>query len=298
MKMKNKLILILTIVLAFSLTACDTAKEIVEEVVDDATYSVDGKIDQSAVLCDNEDVKITFHKAYYEKADNGVMLFMEIDNHLDQSIGMNFNEVYVNGLGFVPWQVDEVVGANKKKDIKYKLVSSDNLKAAKITTLSNLVLGGYYYFNDEESHSIEAVRVVNSKNPDLVFDRNFSGKEITINYLGGELKIVVGVDQMILNEEGQPEFHIYSENDGNVGLITDYTVVFNGDKDYAIEHCGPYLYDEDNFLESVYFEEADIDSYKGITLKDIIIKDYDENELFKLDELSISKDDLEPISYQ
>ncbi len=296
--MKNKLILILTIVLAFSLTACDTAKEIVEEVVDDATYSVDGKIDQSAVLCDNEDVKITFHKAYYEKADNGVMLFMEIDNHLDQSIGMNFNEVYVNGLGFVPWQVDEVVGANKKKDIKYKLVSSDNLKAAKITTLSNLVLGGYYYFNDEESHSIEAVRVVNSKNPDLVFDRNFSGKEITINYLGGELKIVVGVDQMILNEEGQPEFHIYSENDGNVGLITDYTVVFNGDKDYAIEHCGPYLYDEDNFLESVYFEEADIDSYKGITLKDIIIKDYDENELFKLDELSISKDDLEPISYQ
>ncbi len=295
--MQKKLLLVLVIVLLFALTACDTAKEIVEEVVDDATYSVEGEIDQSKVLCDNDDVKITFNKAYYEKSENGVMLFMEIENRLDEPVSMNFNEVYVNGLGFMSWQIDEVVGAQQKKDIKFKLVSSDNLKAAKITTLSNLVLGGFYYSNNNDSHPIEAVRLENSKNPDLICEPNLSGKEITINYLGGKLKIVVGVDQMILNEEGIPEFHIYSENQGDIGILTDYTVVFNGDKDVDIEHCGPYLYDEDYFLESVFFEEADFDSYKGVTLKDIIIQDDDENELFRLDEIYIEKDDLEPISY-
>ncbi len=166
--MKNRVMIILAIVLVFTMTACDTAKEIVDEVVDDATYSVDGKIDQSTVLCDNDDVKITLNKAYYEKSEKGIMLFMEIDNHLDEAISMNFNEVYVNELGFMSWQVDEVIHANTKKNIKFKLVSSDNLKAAKITTLSNLILGGYYYSDDNGTHSFEAVRVTNSKNPDLI----------------------------------------------------------------------------------------------------------------------------------
>ncbi len=295
--MKNKLLLILAIVLALSLTACDTAKEIMEEVVDDATYSVGGKIDESKVLCDTENVKITFNKAYYEKSDTGVFLFLEVDNKSDEPIQVGFNEVYVNGLGFRAWQVDEVIGSNKKKDIKYKLVSSDNLKAAKIETLSNIVLSGYYYTNEDDVHYFDAVRLENSEKPDLVYEANFSGKEITINYIGGKLKIVVGVDQMVLNEEGIPEFHIYSENEGNASIITDYTVVFNGTQDVEVEHCGPYMYDKDYFLEGVFFEGADIEGYKGVTIKDIVIEDFDENELFTLDEIVIPLDDLEPVSY-
>ncbi len=295
--MKNKLLLVLAVVLALSFTACDTAKEIVEEVVDDATYSVDGKIDQSTVLCDTENVKITFNKAYYEKSDTGIFLFLQVENNSDQAIQLGFNEVYVNGLGFRAWQVDEVVGANTKEDVKYKLVSSDNLKAAKIETLSNLIIGGYYYSNDDDVHYFDSVRLENSKNPNLKHDGSYSGKEITIDYVGGKLKIVVGVDQMVLNEEGIPEFHIYSENEGNASIVTDYTVVYNGAQDIEVEHCGPYLYDKDYFLECIFFEGADIDSYKGVTLKNIIIEDFDENELFKLDELVIPLDDLKPLSY-
>ncbi len=291
--MKKVLYFLLVLTLVFSLTACggsdgDSAGQ---------SGSISGEIDETAVIADNDDVKITFEKAYYNRSDDGVLAVLNVENKLGEDIGLGFYDVVINGIGFDAWQEDDTIAAGESREVVYKLVSTANLKMASIDTLSQLILGCYYYPTEGDAQSLDSILVKNSKNPNLKHDGSYSGKEITIDYVGGKLKIVVGVDQMVLNEEGIPEFHIYSENEGNASIVTDYTVVYNGAQDIEVEHCGPYLYDKDYFLECIFFEGADIDSYKGVTLKNIIIEDFDENELFKLDELVIPLDDLKPLSY-
>ncbi len=291
--MKRIACLLVVAVLMFSLTGCGGEGE-----SDEPLYSLEGSINESVVIFDNEDIKLTFNAAYYEHTDTGLFATFEAENKLDKDVYIGFQQIYINGIGFYAWQVDEVVEAGLARGITFKLASADNLKMATIDKLSTLrFVGSYYYTDEDDKHYQEEIVVEDSENADYVQTVDFTGKKVIIDHAAGTLEMTFGVDKITQNEEGIAELYVLCDNDADMSIDLYYDVVANGDSDSEQLYCGSVLYGQDLFMEAIPIESFDAAKCTGITVKDLVINDFDGNELFSLDELVIAKDDLEPVSY-
>ncbi len=296
--MKKVLYLLLVLTLVFSLTACGGSGGSSEGDSAGQSGSISGEIDETAVIADNADVKITFEKAYYDRGDDGVLAVLNVENKLGEDIGLGFYDVVINGIGFDAWQEDDTVAAGESREVVYKLVSTDNLKMASIDTLSQLILGCYYYPTEGDAQSLESILVKNSKNPNYQQAVSFSGKEVKINYGSGELTMTFGIDKMIMDEEyGDAELYVLSQNKGDIPIVIYYEAIMNDGNDAELPYCGPALYEEDAYMEALPFNGGDIEKCESVTIKNLYVTDFDDVELFRLDELVLKKDDLEPASY-
>ncbi len=294
--MKKVLYVMLVLALAFSLTACDKATEAIGDAVGSAL--VEGTIDETAVICDNDDVKITFESASYDIVEEGILAYLNVENKTEQDVSVGFFSAFINGVGFDAWQADEVVEAGLTRGVTFKLVSDVNLNMANITKLSELLLDPYYYLGDDDYQALDSVLVKNSKNPDYQQTVNFSGKELTIDFGQGTLKMTFGVDNLVKDEEyNQTEIYAFSQNMSDVPIIIYYEATMNDGNNPELPYCGPVLYEKESYMEALPFDGGDADKFEGLTIKNLYITDFEDNELFRLDELYIAKDDLEPASY-
>ncbi len=299
--MRKLLCLFLGALLAFAFTGCKAVDEVVDVVkdeIEDSTFTVEGTIEQEAVIFANDDVEITFQKAYYEPDDFGLYAEFKVVNKLDKDISMGFEQVYVNGMGFYAWQVDEVVKPGESNPVYYKMVSGDNLKMASIDYLHSLYfVEAYYYADGIDKQYQEYVTVENPDNPDYEQKFDFGGKNISIDYNAGELLMKVGSDRIITNREGDAELYVFFGHDGKIPVVLEYELVVKGNGEFEETNCGGVFYDADVLMEAIPFAGLDASSCQSITIKNLVLSDIDDNELFKLDELTFDIDDLETITY-
>ncbi len=296
--MKKLVYLALVVVLLFSLTACDQANEVLDQVSSEMAGKVEGTIDESAVLCDNADMKITVNSASYSGSSNGILLALDIENKLDSEVKVGFNYVNINGLTFDSWEEDMTIAANAADSYEYKMVGDNQLEIAGITKLSRLQLGCYYYTSEEDVQYLDFIEVSNSKNPNYEQTVDFSGKDVKIDYGQGTLTMTFGVDKLIMDEEyGDAELYVLHENKGEIPVVIYYEAEMKDGNNPYLDYCGPALFEEELYMESLPFNGGNLDTYEGVTIKNLVVVDYDDNELFSLDELFIAKDDLAPASY-
>ncbi len=304
--MKRVLYFVLVLTLAVALTACgggDGGKTTADSGSDSGSTTaesgpVSGEINDSATIANNDDIKVTFKRAYYNEPDDGVLAVLEIENKLDQDISYGFYDVYINGIGFDAWQADDTISAGESGEVVYKLASTTNLKMAGVDTLSKMVLGFYYYTDENNMQSMDDILVKNSENPDYDQAVNFSGKDVKINYGSGELVMTFGMDKMIMDEEyGDAELYVMSKNDKGIPIVIYYEAVMNDGNDISLPYCGPVLYENDAYMEALPFNGGDLEKCESVTIKNLYITDFNDTELFRLDELVIKKGDVEPVSY-
>ncbi len=261
-------------------------------------YPFEGSIAEDRVIVDNAAVKITFKEVYYSSYDNGLMVDLNVENKADRDVSIGFFSSFINGIGFNAWQADEVVSAGTTGDVTFKLVSDVNLNMANITKLSELSLDPYYYLGDDDYQPLDSVYFTNSKNPDYQQTVNFSGKALTLDFGQGTLKMTFGVDNLVKDEEyDQVEIYAFSQNMSDVPIIIYYEATMNDGNNPELSYCGPALYEKESYMEALPFDGGDIDKFEGLTIKNLYITDFEDNELFRLDELYIAKDDLAPASY-
>ncbi len=265
---------------------------------DSTSYPFDGSIAEDRVIVDNAAVKVTFKEAYYSSYDDGLLATLNVENKLNEEIGIGFSQVNINNIGFDPWQSDDFVSAGDTRDVTYKLVSTDNLKMAGVDTLSQLLLGAYYYPESGDLEYLDKIELKNQANPNYQQIVDFSGKEVLLNYGTGKLKMTFGIDKMIMDEEyGDAELYVLHENIGNRSIIVYYEAIMNDGYDPELPYCGPILYGNEHYMEALPFNGGDIENCQSVTIKNLYITDFDDVELFRLDELVIKKDDLTPLSY-
>ncbi len=262
------------------------------------SYPFEGSIAEDRVIIDNSAVKVTFKEAYYSAYDNGLMAVLNVENKLNEEIGIGFSQVGINGIGFDPWQSDDFVSAGDTRVVNYKLVSTDNLKMAGIDTLGQLSLEAYYYPQSGNLEYLDKLELKNPANPNYQQTVDFSGKELLLNYGSGKLKMTFGIDKMIMDEEyGDAELYVLHENLADVPIVIYYEAIMNDGNNPELPYCGPILYGAERYMEALPFNGGDLEKCESVTIKNLYITDFNDVELFRLDELVIKKDDLTPLSY-
>ncbi len=267
------------------------------EQIDDATFAVEGSIDQPVVLEDSADVKITFNKAYYRSSEAGLIAALSIENKSDQALEVGLFSAKINGVNFRPWYDVLKVAGGATKQVDYFLLSDNNLKLAGIDKLSEMTVGIYYTRDGVNVHTVPYVDLVNPQQRNYQQVVNFTGKQLVIDYKIGKLTMTVGIDKVIRNAAGQLELYILSENEGKIPIEVSYDTVLHVNIGKPTARHGAVLESSSAFMEALPFQHCDMSQYQGVTISNLVISDLLGNEIFKIDKLFIEKDDFQTVFY-
>ena len=230
--MKKYLILLITIITVFSLTACfakapqqtDGADSISSNEKDEDTNDQDSSdndtVAEGMVFVEQDDIKISAPKLAFEDEFWGPEMTMLVENDTDQNITATVSYAAVNGLMIGSSFYSEVQSGKKANEVFY--ITAESLTMSGITTIDEVVLVFEVYDTD-------------------TWDTIFTTDTISFNLSNGSYEQDVDDSGEVAVDNG------------------DYKIVIQGlDTEYSYYGADVYVYLENNTDKPVTFQSDNV----------------------------------------